>query len=103
MQLWIRYENGNNQSLDPDVISMNLMVLGAAILPFSLLPSFEQGLTNTGKNLLPQKKFFLVSVDLTLKVQSSSGKQRGSHKCKSYNCLRNQGRKRARVGRQQTS
>ena len=28
MQLWIRYENGNNQNFDPDVISMNLMVLG---------------------------------------------------------------------------
>ena len=35
---------------------MNLMVLGAAILLFLLLPPFKQGLTNTGKNLLSQKK-----------------------------------------------
>ena len=80
MQLWLRYENGNNQYLDPVVISMTLMVLGATILPFSILPPFKQGFTDTGENLLPQKKVFLVSVDLTLKVHSPSGKQTGSHK-----------------------
>ena len=57
---------------------MNLMVLGATILPFSFCLLFNR--VSLIQERLAAPKEILVSVDLTLKVHSPSGKQTGSHK-----------------------